>query len=171
MVYIIRYKIQIKSWTDVAYFAGVITRDQFIYHYRLKILLLKIFLQEQFLSRINISFLITIWYFIVGLRAELIKFSIITSECSTGYYWVNCSRRCPYPLYGDLCDYACSCKRYLCDFQSGCPSTKGKYILYVVDYLWAFLNKTNGNTKESRYSIITRNIWNAVQTRHLVSFW
>lgn len=53
-------------------------------------------------------------------------------ECSTGYYWVNCSRRCPYPLYGDLCDNACFCARYQCDFKNGCTSTKGKYLFCCI---------------------------------------
>ncbi|XP_048768793.2 multiple epidermal growth factor-like domains protein 10 [Ostrea edulis] len=40
--------------------------------------------------------------------------------CSTGYFWINCSKPCPYPTYGERCLQNCSCDNETCDFMSGC---------------------------------------------------
>lgn len=43
------------------------------------------------------------------------------SECEIGYYWVNCSKSCPYPMFGPKCVHKCSCKQEVCNFSTGCP--------------------------------------------------
>lgn len=42
------------------------------------------------------------------------------SDCRTGYYWINCSKTCPYPAFGHQCKQKCHCKQELCDFMNGC---------------------------------------------------
>lgn len=46
--------------------------------------------------------------------------SNLYSECRAGYYWINCSKTCPYPAFGHQCKQNCSCKQELCDFMNGC---------------------------------------------------
>lgn len=46
-------------------------------------------------------------------------------ECPSGHYWINCSKICPFPQYGDHCRQQCFCEEKLCDFITGC--IKGKY--------------------------------------------
>ena len=41
-------------------------------------------------------------------------------ECQSGHYWINCSKTCPFPQYGDHCWQQCSCEKKLCDFITGC---------------------------------------------------
>lgn len=52
------------------------------------------------------------------------------SECNPGYTSVDCTMKCPFPLYGENCQNICSCSPVeLCDFVSGC--LKSKYVLKV----------------------------------------
>uniref|UniRef100_A0A8W8JI71 TNFR-Cys domain-containing protein n=1 Tax=Magallana gigas TaxID=29159 RepID=A0A8W8JI71_MAGGI len=46
--------------------------------------------------------------------------------CQDGYYWLNCTRQCPFPTYGTKCKYNCSCNKESCDFMVGCRD--GKYL-------------------------------------------
>lgn len=48
----------------------------------------------------------------------------ICTECPAGYHWINCSRPCVFPHFGERCAYKCSCEMTLCDFMIGC--TVGK---------------------------------------------
>lgn len=35
--------------------------------------------------------------------------------CKPGYIGINCTRVCPYPLYGVDCQMLCNCSKNLCD--------------------------------------------------------
>nr|XP_022337404.1 uncharacterized protein LOC111133362 [Crassostrea virginica] len=41
-------------------------------------------------------------------------------ECKTGYYWLDCTRTCPFPYYGRDCQQNCTCDRKVCSFITGC---------------------------------------------------
>ena len=41
-------------------------------------------------------------------------------ECSVGFYGFNCSRKCRYPNYGEICQLSCACNETLCDAAFGC---------------------------------------------------
>ncbi|XP_062602666.1 uncharacterized protein LOC134264389 [Saccostrea cucullata] len=40
--------------------------------------------------------------------------------CKTGFVGLNCTRKCPYPTYGDECQKNCACTKDLCNFSTGC---------------------------------------------------
>lgn len=54
-------------------------------------------------------------------------------ECANGFFGLNCSRSCPFPLYGNKCLQTCSCEEVLCDFMNGCKN--GKYNFKTVTML------------------------------------
>lgn len=37
-----------------------------------------------------------------------------------GYSGLNCTTKCPYPLYGYRCQGFCNCSNYTCDVSTGC---------------------------------------------------
>nr|XP_022286689.1 endothelial cell-specific molecule 1-like [Crassostrea virginica] len=41
-------------------------------------------------------------------------------ECPIGFFWENCSKPCPYPLFGAKCHQTCICTQELCDTVNGC---------------------------------------------------
>ncbi|XP_048769999.2 platelet endothelial aggregation receptor 1-like [Ostrea edulis] len=41
-------------------------------------------------------------------------------RCSPGYFGVNCSTQCPYPLYGHTCQSVCLCNMDACSPANGC---------------------------------------------------
>ncbi|XP_062579142.1 uncharacterized protein LOC134241067 [Saccostrea cucullata] len=45
-------------------------------------------------------------------------------NCSMGYYWINCSRTCTYPYFGNRCLYKCHCAEQSCNFIKGCSIEK-----------------------------------------------
>nr|XP_034317450.1 uncharacterized protein LOC105323885 [Crassostrea gigas] len=40
--------------------------------------------------------------------------------CGPGYFGLFCGDICPYPYYGKLCDYTCSCSKKYCSHVNGC---------------------------------------------------
>ena len=52
--------------------------------------------------------------------------------CSPGYFGRNCTRSCPYPLYGEVCGGICECDKDSCDVSTGCrPITTGTHITFL----------------------------------------
>lgn len=45
-------------------------------------------------------------------------------DCPSGYFWINCSKPCLYPYYGQNCGHTCSCEKDNCDYIIGCKSGK-----------------------------------------------
>lgn len=41
-------------------------------------------------------------------------------DCTPGYLWVNCSKACKYPRYGERCNKTCKCVEQLCNVTIGC---------------------------------------------------
>ncbi|XP_078334329.1 uncharacterized protein LOC144625834 isoform X2 [Crassostrea virginica] len=41
-------------------------------------------------------------------------------KCMAGYIGPNCTIRCPYPTYGELCQGNCDCNKNSCDVSTGC---------------------------------------------------
>lgn len=41
-------------------------------------------------------------------------------DCAPGYFWMNCSKTCPFPQYGNSCNRSCPCNETECDFKDGC---------------------------------------------------
>eukprot|EP00105_Crassostrea_gigas_P038603 XP_019922751.1 PREDICTED: multiple epidermal growth factor-like domains protein 6 [Crassostrea gigas] len=41
-------------------------------------------------------------------------------QCMPGYTGLNCSYKCPYPLYGYRCQGYCDCSNDSCDVSTGC---------------------------------------------------
>lgn len=41
-------------------------------------------------------------------------------QCMPGYTGLNCTTRCPYPLYGYRCQGYCDCSNDTCDVSTGC---------------------------------------------------
>lgn len=37
-----------------------------------------------------------------------------------GYSGLNCTTKCPYPLYGYRCQGHCDCSNDMCDVSTGC---------------------------------------------------
>lgn len=50
-----------------------------------------------------------------------------------GYTGLNCATRCPYPLYGNICQEYCHCSIDTCDAFTGCRSlaTGQPYFPYI----------------------------------------
>lgn len=48
------------------------------------------------------------------------KYFSFFSECMPGYSGLNCTTRCPYPLYGYRCQGYCDCSIDTCDVSTGC---------------------------------------------------
>ncbi|XP_078316050.1 uncharacterized protein LOC144620138 [Crassostrea virginica] len=46
------------------------------------------------------------------------------AECEPGYFWINCTKICPYPTFGKSCAQTCSCTNTSCDFANGCKNGK-----------------------------------------------
>ncbi|XP_078319024.1 uncharacterized protein LOC111099619 [Crassostrea virginica] len=45
-------------------------------------------------------------------------------ECPIGFFWKNCSKPCPYPLFGAKCHQTCICAQEFCDTVNGCKQSK-----------------------------------------------
>lgn len=56
------------------------------------------------------------------------------SECLIGYYWINCSRKCPYPYFGTKCIHMCICPENNCNFALGCHTGKWIFIILTLNY-------------------------------------
>ncbi|XP_062597957.1 protein draper-like [Saccostrea cucullata] len=48
------------------------------------------------------------------------------TECNPGYFGTNCMERCPFPLYGKLCNRSCNCSEDDCNYDTGCPLPNAK---------------------------------------------
>lgn len=59
-----------------------------------------------------------------------ISIYIINSECEPGYFWINCTKICPYPTFGKSCAQTCSCTNTSCDFANGCKNGKQIQMLF-----------------------------------------
>lgn len=53
--------------------------------------------------------------------------------CKPGYIGINCTRVCPYPLYGVDCQMLCNCSKNLCDVSTGCQqiTTGDVHIVFI----------------------------------------
>lgn len=45
--------------------------------------------------------------------------------CEQGYNGKNCGVKCPFPTYGQNCQFKCNCIDKVCDHRNGCNHTKG----------------------------------------------
>lgn len=53
--------------------------------------------------------------------SQIKSFSTIFCEaCGKGYMGPNCETKCPYPLYGEVCQMSCNCIDKNCDPVNGC---------------------------------------------------
>lgn len=58
-------------------------------------------------------------------RKENFTFYIqFITECIPGYTGLECTLKCPYPLFGKNCQKHCDCPTTKCNFQSGCLNGK-----------------------------------------------
>lgn len=64
-------------------------------------------------------------YIVQNIKTKYVRLLNIFQECANGFFGLNCSRSCPFPLYGNKCLQTCSCEEVLCDFMNGCKN--GKY--------------------------------------------
>lgn len=48
------------------------------------------------------------------------------SECMPGYTGtgLNCTTKCPYPIYGVRCQGYCDCSNEMCDVSTGCKGLR-----------------------------------------------
>lgn len=57
--------------------------------------------------------------------------------CSPGFVGKNCEKACPYPTFGDSCQYHCFCAKEHCSIDRGCITLSGtktkvtKMIMYI----------------------------------------
>lgn len=52
------------------------------------------------------------------------SFNVSYEECDPGYYWINCSKTCEYPYFGQQCEQSCSCEKHLCNVMIGCENSE-----------------------------------------------
>lgn len=53
------------------------------------------------------------------------QFLHVCLGCKKGFIGTNCDIKCPFPMYGQGCQSACSCTAIACDHINGCNgSTK-----------------------------------------------
>lgn len=58
-------------------------------------------------------------------------FLFLKQDCTPGYLWVNCSKACRYPSYGERCSKTCTCVEHLCNVTIGCIDCKYRRIIAI----------------------------------------
>lgn len=56
-----------------------------------------------------------------------ISLSLYVLECPIGYYFMNCSKKCSVPNYGEGCQSVCQCPHNDCHFANGCSQHVTSY--------------------------------------------
>lgn len=70
---------------------------------------------------------------------------VFFSECPIGFFWENCSKPCPYPLFGAKCHQTCICTQELCDTVNGCKqgkcncASKDIFLIYQNTFLFSLI--------------------------------
>lgn len=39
-----------------------------------------------------------------------------------GFNGINCTEKCPFPTYGNICQMLCKCNKDQCDVSTGCST-------------------------------------------------
>lgn len=90
--------------------------------------------------------LLFVW-FLKHIFIIIILFNVSCKECDPGYYWINCSKTCEYPYFGQQCAQNCSCEKHLCNVMIGCENSE-----YNVNY-FKYVNNFIENNYEGFFEI------------------
>ena len=85
-----------------------------------------------YLRRISLIYSIDNTFHITCIKIKTYIFCL-HEVCPSGYYWINCSKKCAYPYYGVKCKERCECTEERCDFKTGC--TEGNFRCNYFQYL------------------------------------
>lgn len=94
-------------------------------------------------------------------------------DCAPGYFWMNCSKTCPFPLYGNSCNRSCPCNETECDFKDGCrKEIMPGYQLILQDYgrCWTSHRKTTRRMRQLIESQLIENKthWRDMSTKDIL---
>lgn len=69
--------------------------------------------------------------------------------CDKGFRGKNCNTKCPYPTYGEECQYICKCNITHCNHVSGCTEASEGFNLFKEQF-----------SKHINYKTVTKDVIN-----------